>query len=75
MEQIEENRQKVRVVFRIANIRRILADTMAYCTQLWIDNLIGTMGGPYPGRVLRDGNYTWEMLGLRYLPTSSKEEV
>ena len=29
---------------------------MAYCTQLWIDNLIGVIGGPNPTRVVRDHN-------------------
>ena len=54
--QIEEGWPKFRVIFRIANIRRLLADTMAYCTQLWIDNIIGNMGGPNPMRVVRDNN-------------------
>ena len=29
---------------------------MAYCTQLWIDNIIGTMGGPNPDRIIRTNN-------------------
>ena len=56
IECIEKSWQQFRVVFRIANNRRILSDTMAYCTQLWVDNIIGAMGGPNPKRVVRDNN-------------------
>lgn len=51
---LETSWQQFRVLFRIANNRRILSDTMAYCTQLWTDNIIGTMGGPNPKRIMRD---------------------
>ena len=53
---LEKSWQQFRGIFRIANVRRILSDTMVYCTQLWIDNLIGDMGGPNPKRVVRDNN-------------------
>ena len=43
--QIEEKWPEFRTIFRIANIRRMLADMMAYCTQLWIDNVIRDIGG------------------------------
>ena len=56
IELIEDSWQQFRIVFQIANIRRILTDSMAYCTQLLIDNLIGTIGGPNPTRVVRDHN-------------------
>jgi len=54
--QIEENWPKFRVIFSIANTRRILADMMAYCTQLWIDNVIVNMGGANPARRVRSNN-------------------
>ena len=54
--QIEENWPKFRVIFSIANTRRILADMMAYCTQLWIDNVIVNMGGSNPARRVRSNN-------------------
>ena len=54
--QIEENWPKFRVIFNIANIRRVLADMMAYCTQLWIDNIIVNMGGANPARRVRSNN-------------------
>ena len=56
MEQIDNDWQQFRVVFRIANVRRILMDTLAYCTQLWIDNIVEKMGGPNPTRTVRDNN-------------------
>ena len=54
--QIEENWPKFRVIFNIANTRRVLADMMAYCTQLWIDNVIVNMGGANPARRVRSNN-------------------
>ena len=54
--QIEEKWPEFRTIFRIANIRRMLADMMAYCTQLWIDNVIRDIGGANPTRRVRDNN-------------------
>ena len=56
MEQIEESWKKFRMDYLVANIRRILSDMMAYCTHLWVDNILATMGGPNPERVVRDNN-------------------
>jgi len=43
-------------MFRVASVRQLLSNKMAVCTNYWLFNIIGSIGGANPPRTVRQDN-------------------